>query len=67
MGVLAMVAITEQRQMLRCACHGDEVLAELVGDTIVIKSRRHGEQHFLVIHLRPLLTALDTLTKSVNT
>lgn len=62
-----MVVVTQQRHLLRCACHGDEVLAELVGDTIVIRSRRHGEQHFLVIHLRPLLEHLTRAGNPNNT
>ena len=50
-----MTVIVEQhRQMIPCACCGHEILAERVGNTIVVKSRRHGRVHIAVIHLSML-------------
>ena len=36
---------------LRCTCCGTEVLAERVGDQLVISGKRHGREHVLVINL----------------
>lgn len=48
----------ETRIPLHCACCGREVLAELVvtpkGRKVVIRARRHGQQHCVAISV-PLL------------
>ena len=49
-----MVAVEQTRQMILCACCGHEILAERVGDTIVVKSKRHGRVHVAVIYLQHL-------------
>lgn len=41
-----------------CDCCGTEKLAEVVGDNLVIKDRRHGEKHVAVIKLTDLLDIL---------
>lgn len=43
-----------------CDCCGTEKLAELVGDMLVIKDRRHGERHVVVIRIDRLLDILKT-------
>jgi hypothetical protein len=38
-----------------CDCCGTEKLAEVVGDNLVIKDRRHGEKHVVSIPVEALL------------
>jgi len=47
-----------------CDCCGTEKLAQVVGDTLVIKDRRHGEKHVAVI---PISAILDILKKTPHT
>ena len=42
-----------------CDCCGTEKLAQVVGDNLVIKDRRHGEKHVAVIPLSGLLDILE--------
>ena len=47
-----------------CDCCGTEKLAQVVGDNLVIKDRRHGEKHVVVI---PISALLDILEKRNHT
>lgn len=38
-----------------CDCCGTEKLAQVRGDTLVIKDRRHGQTHVAVIKIQDLL------------
>lgn len=44
--------------VIYCDCCGSEKLAQVVGDNLVIKDRRHGEKHVAVV---PIATLLDIL------
>ena len=46
-----------------CDCCGTEKLAQVVGDNLVIKDRRHGEKHVVVIRIQDML---DILSKKGN-
>ena len=47
-----------------CDCCGTEKLAQVVGDNLVIKDRRHGVKHVAVI---PISVLLDILGKKTHT
>ena len=57
------MTVQQHRQVIFCACCGNEILAERVDDTIVVRSKRHGRVHIAVIHLN----ALTQLSKPDNT
>jgi hypothetical protein len=40
---------------VRCDCCGTELMARIVGKTLVIRDRRHGVRHVAVIPLNDLL------------
>lgn len=42
-----------------CDCCGTEKLAQVVGDNLVIKDRRHGEKHVVVLKISDLLDILE--------
>lgn len=42
-----------------CDCCGTQKLAEIVGDNLVIKDRRHGEKHIAIIGIQLLLDILN--------
>jgi len=44
--------------VIYCDCCGTEKLAQVVGDNLVIKDRRHGEKHVAVIPISDLLDIL---------
>ena len=44
----------EKWQKVLCQCCGTEVLAILHDEKVIIKDRRHGSQHFVVLDLRLL-------------
>ena len=46
--------------VIYCDCCGTEKLAQVVGDNLVIKDRRHGEKHVAVIPISALLDILKT-------
>jgi len=50
--------------VIYCDCCGTEKLAQVVGDNLVIKDRRHGEKHVAVI---PISDLLDILEKRSHT
>ncbi|MFA5429834.1 MAG: hypothetical protein WC329_01590 [Candidatus Omnitrophota bacterium] len=50
--------MTINGKVVYCDCHGTEKLAEINGDRIVVKDRRHGEHHIAVIPLREVLDYL---------
>ena len=50
--------------VIYCDCCGTEKLAQVVGDNLVIKDRRHGEKHVAVISISDLL---DILKKKNHT
>jgi len=43
-----------------CDCCGTEKLAQVVGDNLVIKDRRHGEKHIAVVPIKSLLDIINT-------
>jgi len=46
--------------VIYCDCCGTEKLAQVVGDNLVIKDRRHGEKHVAVLKISDLLDILQT-------
>ena len=48
---------------VKCDCCGTETLAQIVGDKLVIKDRRHGEKHMVVIPIRELLDKISEASK----
>jgi len=50
--------------VIYCDCCGTEKLAQVVGDNLVIKDRRHGSKHVAVI---PISTLLDILQNRSHT
>jgi len=49
--------------VIYCDCCGTEKLAQVVGDNLVIKDRRHGTKHVAVI---PISALLDILQKGTH-
>ena len=45
--------------VIYCDCCGSEKLAQVVGDSLVIKDRRHGEKHVAIIKVADLLDILN--------
>ena len=45
--------------VIYCDCCGTEKLAQVVGDSLVIKDRRHGEKHVVVLKISDLLDILQ--------
>jgi len=45
--------------VIYCDCCGSEKLAQVVGDNLVIKDRRHGEKHVAIIKIADLLDILE--------
>ena len=45
-------------QSIYCDCCGTEKLAEIVGENLVIKDRRHGEKHLAVVPVKTLLAVM---------
>jgi hypothetical protein len=41
-----------------CDCCGTQKLAEIVGENLVIKDRRHGEKHLAVVPIKSLLAVM---------
>ena len=52
------MTVQQHRQVIFCACCGNEILAERVDDTIVVRSKRHGRVHIAVIHLSSLTESM---------
>lgn len=50
--------------LIYCDCCGTEKLAQVVGDNLVIKDRRHGQKHVAVV---PISVLLDILEKRNHT
>ena len=46
--------------VIYCDCCGTEKLAQVVGENLVIKDRRHGEKHVAVIPISDLLDILKS-------
>ena len=46
--------------VIYCDCCGTEKLAQVVGENLVIKDRRHGEKHVAVIPISALLDILKS-------
>ena len=49
-----------------CDCCGTEKLAQVVGDNLVIKDRRHGTRHVAIIRLSDLLDILKRKPDNVS-
>ena len=47
-----------ENNIIYCDCCGTEKLAEVIGDNLVIKDRRHGEKHVAVLKISDLLDIL---------
>lgn len=45
--------------IIYCDCCGSEKLAQVVGDSLVIKDRRHGDRHVAVVKISELLDILE--------
>ena len=45
--------------VIYCDCCGTEKLAQVVGDNLVIKDRRHGEKHIAVVKIADILDILQ--------
>lgn len=45
--------------VIYCSCCGIQKMAEIVGDSLVIKDRRHGEKHVAVLKIADLLDILQ--------
>lgn len=52
--------------VIYCDCCGTEKLAEVVGDNLVIKDRRHGVKHVAVISIPALLDILENKNHNFN-
>lgn len=48
---------------ISCDCCGTEKMAQIVGDKLVIKDRRHGNKHMVVIPIRELLDKIPEGSK----
>ncbi|MFH1640244.1 MAG: hypothetical protein ABIB93_08080 [Chloroflexota bacterium] len=48
---------------IKCDCCGEETLAEIRGDKIVIMDRRHGRKHIAVLTLREIFNKMKQITK----
>ena len=46
--------------VIYCDCCGTEKMAEIVGDNLIIKDRRHGVKHVAVIPISDLLDILKS-------
>jgi len=45
--------------VIYCDCCGSEKLAQVVGDSLVIKDRRHGQKHVAIIKVQALLDIIE--------
>ena len=54
--------ITEQG-CVYCDCCGSEKLAQVVGDKLIIRDRRHGDKHVVSI---PVSDLVDFVTRTTN-
>ncbi len=48
-------------QKVKCDCCGNETMAEIREDKIIIMDRRHGKKHFVVLTLRDILDKMKRL------
>ena len=46
--------------VIYCDCCGTQKLAQVVGDNLVIKDRRHGEKHVAVIPISSLFDIINS-------
>ena len=52
--------------VIYCDCCGTEKLAQVVGDNLIIKDRRHGIKHVAVISISDLLDILQKRNHNLN-
>jgi hypothetical protein len=52
--------------VIYCDCCGTEKLAQVVGDSLVIKDRRHGEKHVAVLKIADILDILQNNPNNVH-
>jgi len=52
--------------VIYCDCCGTEKLAQVVGDNLVIKDRRHGEKHVAIIPIQSLLDIINSSNDNVR-
>jgi len=52
--------------VIYCDCCGTEKLAQVVGDNLVIKDRRHGEKHVAIIPIQSLLDIINSGNDNVR-
>ena len=46
-----MTTTQEIRRLIPCSCCGNEIVAERIGNNIVVRSKRHGRMHVAIIPL----------------
>lgn len=51
---------------IKCDCCGTEKLAQVVGDNLVIKDRRHGEKHIAVVKIADILDILQKTRHNIQ-
>lgn len=44
---------SEERQKLKCDCHGSQTMAVKRGEKLVVEAEHHGQVHYLVVDLAP--------------
>jgi len=59
--------MTISGDVIYCDCCGTEKLAQVVGDNLVIKDRRHGQKHVAVIPISDLLDILKRKNHNLET
>lgn len=55
MGQKIAFIMSSKDNTIYCSCCGTEKMAEVIGDKLVIKDRRHGEKHVVVLSVKDLL------------
>lgn len=59
--MIAELAEPTARHPLHCDCCGTEVIAERIGNRLIIKQKRHGRMHSGVIILSELGSGIELL------
>jgi hypothetical protein len=48
-------------EKIKCDCCGNEMLAEIRENKIIIRDRRHGKNHMVVLTLEEILNKMKSL------
>ncbi len=51
-------------EKIRCDCCGDETMAEIKDNKIVIIDRRHGKRHMVVLTLEEIIKKMNDAAQS---